>query len=355
MTDFDHLQYVREFVDSLNLDQVQGIYKQWKSNNDFDIVKKFIELFLYRLYLMNISPFLDLPQFVFPQRRDKDLPATGFLVFNFCVLYCINFPKYQDIIPELGKFTAIYMLVDCYIDDPEVDKKEKFLACKHMKILLEDPSQRHNLTSIHPDLFKATEIYEDALKVCPLLKPTMIELYEAQLEALQVQLRDDLTENDYRRVCYRKGAACIMIILSYISTFNDINSDREYLFLRLSGVAGQLGDDCCDIKEDMERGINTIATYHYRKYGNIDRLIADAIREIIQIPDKYLLMKLTGFVTIIHSLFESREYFSPEMREVTENLSFLHRTFIGRLNVIIPATIQKHLLEILSGKKIELF
>ena len=209
-------------------------------------------------------------------------------------------------VDHLFYFTSLYMLTDYWFDDPSLKDVDKISTAKTLIDLIENP----RLVKGNPVLTLMTDILLRLIKEVPNSYDILKNAFYSEIVSTMIQGQDDLPADVYLKVCEWKGGA----MLNSMQVICGSKPDKSCYIV---GACIQLIDDMHDIDEDMEDGINTIATHINKKYGNLDCLFFYMINLLTKLDKKHTLFKPFMLGMIMHSI-AIIPHFSKELHDVCE-------------------------------------
>lgn len=197
----------------------------------------------------------------------------------------------HDVLDMAFDFASMYMYVDYFFDDVDMDEKKRKETLSIMLKLLDDPECMEP-----PERMKGlVNSYINILRVTPQSKIDLIKLFMTELEGVRYQKNPNLTRREYMDIAERKGG------LTGIAIQSIFRSDKENGAYEI-GVLLQLIDDMIDVHDDIEDGVHTIATHDLQKYGNMDRIFSYTAAKIYLIPATYTLFRFLLMEALCYAL-----------------------------------------------------
>lgn len=255
---------------------------------------------------MDFSPYLD----AFMERIDAvdyefndNSLVSGFVCFIGSVLMSLLQQGSVDKLDDLFTFSSCYMLMDHYLDDKDIDKKEKskLIADIASLMVLKDESKISS-----PIIKLVAKKYLSMIKNNPQAKKQFNHLFKAEVKCFKLQSKDNLSEKEYMRIAEWKGGATCTTIQSLL----ELPITNHELLL---GAVIQLVDDMIDLDEDLESGIHTIATFHIKEYESLEPLFIQTIRRIGEMSCKYNFFKPILVLGAMFGIYNHSEWVSDDI------------------------------------------
>ena len=180
--------------------------------------------------------------------------------------------RLDEIFPRVSSYVAMYLLVDHFVDSPDVSKAQKgallqWLGSAGKGVIPAGLEQICEKLLFHLDVIGSDHI--------PELVQMVQESYKAQTSA-------SLSTSTYLRECRRKGAATSVLGTRII--FGELFTTEEHL--ERLGYCAQLLDDITDCTSDLTAGVHTACTHRVRKDGNLDRMVWELLWELTFLPSE---------------------------------------------------------------------
>jgi len=227
---------------------------------------------------------------------------------------------YVNNIDELFTFASCYMLTDHYLDDNTVSLEQKVKTIHQINSFinkvtpLSGESVDTNIID-EPIIKSVADRYIDMVHKIPGSEHHLKESFRSEVKTMYLQRQKDLDRDTYLHLSEWKGGLFCNAIQSII---NLPVTDRDYEL----GAAIQLVDEMLDIDDDIELGINTIATYDYSHDGNLDRLLGYTVDKIYNLDKVYTLFKPVLYLALIFAVHENRNKYSDEMIAMMDNFIY---------------------------------
>lgn len=272
---------------------------------------KLDNLFIINDYIKNLLPHLDVLRISKTQNnlRDQTSLGSGFLSLSFSFLYkCYNDGKNDDT-ESIYDYIILYMLMDQYIDDINMDDWKKNDVIKQMVILISDPYQYKNMKLIDPILENMSIIYIKLINKHPNIKKSFINLFNIQIIGNIKQKKTTLSREEYYDLSINKG----MYTNNILGNIIGIIGEDEILINNELGIIAQLLDECADVKDDISSNIYTIAIYDLDNIGYLDNIIIDIIERVDKLDNKYCIYKILYTYIVIYIITQNPNFFSKKL------------------------------------------
>lgn len=235
-------------------------------------------------YINLLEPYIHLIKTDTGKIREHDCLASGIVFFYGCLFYIMHFPSWKNYIDDIFAYDLLYILVDHYIDDINIDEYTKNGVIASMYILLENPMAE--VANGNKLLQTIAKIYNQMIRNRPNVKSSVYDIFKSEIDGLTIQNNSQCTREEYYKIALEKGGHT-MKLLAFIVDKPELKDASYHL-----GTIMQLIDDSVDVLSDIDNGINTIATHDYKTKGNIDDLWYDIIFRISSIDDRFTLFKI---------------------------------------------------------------
>lgn len=247
---------------------------------------------------------------------DPEYLVSGIMFFYWKIVFICIFPNWGNHIENIILYNILYLLVDNYIDDcKHLDIRSKELALYQMEILVNDPHKYLTMNFVDPILPYIAQIYIKLLDNCPTCREYMIKLYNLEIKGYIIQKSNVHDEETYYNIALEKGGFTMVVLASIIQYISDQQFDELIAKSYHIGTIMQLIDDCLDAHDDKQNGINTIATYHLDKYGNLDKLWYDIVDKIYNIDPAFNIFKIIYSVFATYIPIRFPHHFDPNIVE----------------------------------------
>lgn len=296
----------------------------------FIYIKDYIKLVGFERYRKEFDKFDKNNNFEKIDIREFDALLSGMMFFYFSFLYVILFPNWEKTMPGIVKYNVLYLLIDHYFDDDQVDEKERK---NNIKKLMEVIITEKEVNFENTQLQEAVKIYKELIIEYPQCKDLIKDLLFYEIESVKIQKNSTLDIEEYYKIAVLKGGYT-MLVISALFENNEDNYDEAFLI----GVIMQLIDDSLDINEDNDNKINTYAT-KIKENGNIDDIFCDIFGKIKMIKNH----------NIIFMVFTILSCYLPN--RYPENYSKVLFNITNYFN-ILPVKFPSYLLNYLEKNKI---
>jgi len=244
----------------------------------------------------------------------------GSLIMSICQL------GYIKNIDELFTFAACYILTDHYIDDNTVPMKEKIKTINQIDTFINnitpnasDLSNENNI-GIESEIIKVVaKNYISMINKIPSSEKHLKEMFQVEVKTMFFQTNPNLNRQDYLYISEWKGGLFCIAIQSLLEL--EI-TQAEYEI----GAVIQLVDEVHDIDDDIQLGINTIATYDYKTYGNLDKLLDYIINKIDNLNSKYNLFKPLLYSALILAVKNHEAKYTQPTINLINNFNYYQPT-----------------------------
>ena len=244
--------------------------------------------------------------------RDKTSIATSVIFYYGAMIYKYHFDVGSKNNDDLYKYTILYLLMDQYIDDINLDENIKNQAILQMAILIKDPETYKNTKLVDPILKYMVIIYIELINKYPNIKDVIINIFNVQIKGHINQKFSNLDREVYYKISADKGGYTSQV-LSHIFEMKD-SKDIEYSYD--IGVIVQLLDECSDIREDRLNNIYTIAIYDLDNKGFLDDICIDMINRISILGNKYTIIKIMLTYYVILLISKNPQYYSSKLKNL---------------------------------------
>lgn len=261
--------------------------------------------------------------------READCVASGIVFFYGCLFYIMHFPGWGNHIEDIFLYNLLYIMVDHYIDDININDESKDGAIRQMYIIIMDPLSYKNMILIDPVLKVIAETYNKLITKCPTTRNIIIKLFETEIEGLSLQKNPSLPRDKYYEIAKRKGGYTMQVLYNIVNPIhqNSLN-DQNWLDATFdSGICMQLIDDAIDCLQDLKNGIHTIATHDLITKGNLDDLWVDIINRINNMDDRFTVFKILYMIFAVYVPDRNRENFSQKLWSKTNKLNLFDYSY----------------------------
>jgi len=280
--------------------------------------KNSIGIFFIRKYTEMIQPYLKvLGIFEGGIPREDDCLASGIIFFYGCFFYIMHFPNWGSHIKNIFLYNILYILVDHYIDDINLDPLVKENSVAQMFVLVFDPTAHETMILNDPILKIIAIVYHQLITNCPKTKDLIIKLFQSEIEGLTIQKDPNLPRDKYYNIATKKGGFTMQVLQSIVG-----DDDPE-----IAAASYQLGeimqkiDDSLDVISDRTNGIHTIATWDLKCKNNLDELWIDIVKQIGSISPRFTVFKILYSVFAVYIPDRLPENYSAELKSKTSPLN----------------------------------
>ncbi len=182
---------------------------------------------------------------------------SGALCFFGSIIMSLLQLGHINNIDNLFTFASCYILIDHYLDDNTINIEKKINIITQIKKFINSKGVSSD-TIDSPILQAVASKYIEMITKLPESEPYLRNLFKIEVETMLLQRRDDLSRNQYLKICESKGGLSCKAIQSLLQL--EITTAEYDL-----GACIQLVDDIMDIDDAIKLEINTITTYHQKK------------------------------------------------------------------------------------------
>jgi hypothetical protein len=291
-----------------------------------DSVTQFFNIYLPygNDYLKYMKPYIPLLTIKEPKPIEVDFPGSkyydpysedpilaGYFAFMISLIYIMHFPNWNQYLEAIYCYSLIYILVDNYLDDIDINHGNKEEFIKQIYELLDKPT----FTKItDPRLIQCGLLYNKIITQFPKSKIGFLISFKHEIEGLKIQSKDKLSRDTYYNNCIKKGG-------KYATIIHYIISESNYGETFNIGSVIQLMDDCTDVINDIKNGHHTIATYEYIRNGNIDNLWIDIINRIQSLDSKFTIIKFVFSLATVWIVATMPYCYSDYLKEKIKNIT----------------------------------
>lgn len=332
----------------MDLEEAHNLIKKWLfpiTDDDKLTIKRIftgtensIGIHFLRKYIQLIKPYckvLGISENTIP--READCLASGVVFFYGCLFYIIHFPNWGSHIKDIFLYNLLYILVDHYIDDINLDPNIKSGSIFQMSILILDPLSYKTMSLNDPILEVIANIYYQLITNCPKVKEVIIKLFQSEIEGLDIQNNPNLSREQYYNIATKKGKYTMLVLQAIVD-----NDDAT-----ISEASCQLGeimqkiDDSLDVLSDKENGIYTIATHDLDKKGILDELWIDITKQIDSIDSQFNIFKILYGIFAMYIPDRLPKNYSTQLRMLTSPLNLFEVDGSSLLVETIMSELQK--------------
>lgn len=262
-------------------------------------LNKYTDILFDYKNVLNINKDLDI-------EKDGDFLSSGFVFFYASLIFIMHYNDYQSKIRAIFLYDMLYICIDNFIDNVN-DKLLKKIFITNCRNILNEKYIKTDNEMINT----IQDTYKELISICPNIKLDLIEIFNAEINGVDIQNNDKLNEKDYYNIGCLKGGLTVKILHKIID--NTINLELEQASYEI-GIIMQFIDDMIDVNDDIKNNINTIATYQYIKYGNIDKLYIETANRIININKKYTIFIMLYCIFLFYILYINPNNFSDNIK-----------------------------------------
>lgn len=255
-------------------------------------------------YISFLTKYLDILGVNTGQTMSNELLSSGFFFFCGGILLKICEVGKITLIEDIFDFMILYMLVDHYLDNKDINDTLKNRNLHYMHLLIENP---HLIDSIHhqndcaPFIINLVKIYNNLSQKYPHSLSSLKKIFYAEVEGIKIQKNPHLPRNKYLDICEKKGGLTTQAVQSIIGVSPD-----QYGYD--VGACVQLVDDILDVNGDIENGIHTIATHELKTNKSLDQLIYYTVNKIYHLSNKYNILKPPMMMILIYVVRMKNNY-----------------------------------------------
>lgn len=313
---------------SITIDEARKIITKWSLpiiEEDKQTVLNYIHEYksvspITKHYLVMLKPYFDILGISRNNTLEEDCLACGIAFFTYCLIFIMHFKNWRNHVRDIFLYNLLYLLVDHYIDNINIDQNIKNQSIKQMFILIENPEQYKKMLLIDPILKTISKIYLELITRCPGTKSVMIKIFRAEIEGLKIQNNPNLDRKSYYDICLNKGGYTVQVLNKIIECDSLEMFNASYNM----GAIMQLIDDCVDIELDRKNKINTIATHEVNNLGNIDNLWIDIVNRIENIHSDFPIIKIIYITLAVYIVDRIPKYLSEDVKQITQPLNLFN-------------------------------
>lgn len=268
-------------------------------------------------YIELLKPYMKILGLVNNNPRESDCLASGIVFFYGALFYIMHFPNWGNYIRDIFLYDLLYILVDHYLDDNNVDSQIKTVAISQMACIIMNPSSHTDMTLIDPLLKTVAIVYEELITRCPLAKDPIIKLFQAEITGLSIQNNNNLSRDSYYNIAMQKGGYTVQVLQALVGNTDPKITKASYEL----GEIVQLLDDILDNFSDISNRIHTIATHDLKHQGNLDNLWIDLMMKIDRIDNRFNIFKIFYSIFAVYIPDRCKECFSEQLRCQTNKLN----------------------------------
>jgi hypothetical protein len=277
------------------------------------LLKKYIEMIRPYTKVLGLSGEDNKP-------KETDCLASGFIFFYGCLFYIMHFPNWGQHVEDIFLYNLLYILVDHYIDDMNMDSEIKDKAITQMFILVNNPLSHEILLLADPVLKTIALIYHKLITRCPSTKEPIITLLKAEIEGFTIQKNGNLSREKYYDIASRKGGNTVQVLQYIVGNIDPTINDASFQL----GLILQLIDDCLDNYADTKNNIHTIATYDLKYKHILDDLWIDIVHRINNIDERFTIFKIFYMIFAIYIPNRFPQDYTKKLVELTKSLNLFN-------------------------------
>lgn len=151
---------------------------------------------------------------------------------------------------------------------------------------------------------KSFEVYRELTGGNKSILKAAKSLLEEQIMSSFVQKMSNRKREEYKNVAKRKGSLTVYLVLEIITggkMYPTISKAMLHHYGNI-GYITQLIDDFLDVRDDLEEGIHTMATFDLAKFEYLDNYVEEVATEIRKLPEKLLLIKYVFSMGLLHAI-----------------------------------------------------
>jgi hypothetical protein len=235
----------------------------------------------------------------------------GSLLISFCQV------GYVKNIEELFTYAACYILTDHYIDDNTVSKGDKSKTILQIDNFINrvKPGVDNELNIESPIIKLVADKYIHMINKIPKSADYLKEIFKVEVSTMYLQNRSDLPREKYIEISEWKGGVFCKAIQAILEL--DITTAEYDL-----GATIQLIDDILDIEDDASLEINSIATYDYKTYGNLDKLLIYIVNKVDALDKKYTLFKPVLYLGLSWAVHNNKNMYTLETVKLMDHFIY---------------------------------
>lgn len=298
---------------------------------------------LLRKYIELLRPYTEVLGISDNHPHEADCLASGIVFFYGCLFYIMHFPNWGHHIEDIFLYNLLYILVDHYIDDVHIQEEFKDSTIAQMFILINDPLEYQNLQLVDPILKTIAMVYHRLITRCPLTKPIIIKLFQAEIKGLAIQKSSSLSRDTYYQIALEKGGYTMQVLQRIV---NNTDPSLDLAAYQLGEIIQEL-DDVLDVLSDKTNGLYTIATYDLNNKGNLDDLWIDIMKRIDMIDPRFTIFKMLHSFFAVYIPARYPQNFSEKLRTLTSPLNLFDCNISSMLVEVIM--IELEAMEILEA------
>ena len=224
-------------------------------------------------------------------------------------------------IDDLFTFAACYILTDHYIDDNTISKSDKAKTIAEINSFIDSISPNtDNEIPIESEIIQAVAAnYIKLINKIPESNYHLKKMFRVEVETMYLQSNSNLSREKYIELSEWKGG----LFCNAIQSILELEVTQAEYDL---GAAIQLMDDILDVEDDLHLGINTAATYDYKTYGNLDKIMEYVVGKVDELDAKYTVFKPVLYLGLTWAVHNSRSLYSDEMVKIMDHFIYYQPT-----------------------------
>tara|TARA_R110002153_G_scaffold50138_4_gene141100 strand:+ start:625 stop:1599 length:975 start_codon:yes stop_codon:yes gene_type:complete len=243
-----------------------------------------------------------------PYTFSKSEQVSGSICFFGGVFTSLLNYGYIEEIDGLFTFALCYMLIDHFLDDNTISQEEKSQSMSEIYAFLTEGKRGDNKL-----INAAGDRYLGLVERVPECQEYFMKLFKSELEGAQVEQRNDLDREVYRRNADEKGGLTATVIGSILG----LKSEKQKVESRSLGRLIQINDDILDCIFDRSVGIYTLAIYDI-DHGNLDQYVREAIIDIANLSNVYNFFKPILLLGVILGVHDNPGHLSEELNTLLQ-------------------------------------
>jgi hypothetical protein len=243
------------------------------------------------------------------------LCATFMLSLALCSQPTWTCLAWEGILKRVYAYVGMYLLLDHYIDAPEITEANKVEVLELIKSGCLKPQDNALYTKLLGLRKELVSTDEDAGHLTKLIQAVIVS-YEAQRQ-------DKLSLGKYLAICKLKGGVTLVSGVHLI--YKDLLPAYEDADLYNLGYCIQLFDDMIDCTADIKSGINTQCTRLVKRRKKLYSMYVLLLQETLLLPKCFAMHGFALRVALYYSVDRSKHY-SSSFRKA---LSFYPYKYVG--------------------------
>jgi hypothetical protein len=237
---------------------------------------------------------------------------SSYVAFMISLIYIMHFPNWKQYLEAISCYSLIYILVDNYIDDIDINHINKGEFISQIYKLMDNPGATGDV--IDQRLIHCGDLYNKIITKYPRSKTGFLKSFKREIKGMKLQSKNKSSRKKYYNNCIKKGGyfSCILHYIVSGSKYSDTFDIGSLI---------QLMDDCTDVINDMKNGHYSIGTYEYIKNGNLDNLWIDMVNRIQLLDSKYTIIKFLFSLTSVWMVATMPYYYSDYLKEKLKSIS----------------------------------